>query len=174
LAKASRANGGKREASDSTVATEWRAPTADFSSSLRALQDAVRKACAGQSEWEAKIAAGIRATLDFAALEPAAVHALTIDAQRQTSTFGDRQQEVIAYFAGLLAEVAPTGARHQISSDESIVESIALIVRGHLLSGKADQLPLLAPDIVYLILMPYAGIAAAKHWADPFALVETQ
>lgn len=169
--KASRAHDGKRDASDSTVAPEWRVPKAGFSPSLRALQEAVRKACAGQSEWEAKIAAGIRATLDFAAVEPAAVHALTIDAQRQASTFGDRQQEVIAYFAGLLAEVAPSGARHQTSSDESIVESIALIIRGHLLSGEADQLPLLAPDLVYLILMPYAGIAAAKHWADPVALV---
>ena len=58
MVKASRAHGGKRDASDSTVAPERRAPKADFSSSLCALQGAVRKACAGQSEWEAKIAAG--------------------------------------------------------------------------------------------------------------------
>jgi hypothetical protein len=172
--KASRAHGGERRASGSKVVTEWRAPRADFSPSFRALQDAVRKACAGQSEWQARVAAGIRASLDFAAAEPAAAHALTIDAQRQASTFGDRQREVIAYFAALLAEVAPTGARHPISSDESILESIALIIRGHLLSDKTDQLPLLAPDLVYLVLMPYTGIAAAKHWADPFALLETQ
>jgi hypothetical protein len=169
---ANRVSGERRQASFPAAAIPWRAPTADFLPSFVGLQDAVRKACASHSEWEARVAAGINATLDFAAAEPDAIHALTIDARRQTSSGGNRQDEVIAYFAELLGGVAPAESRHSASSDESIIESIAVIVRGHLLSGTTDQLTKLAPDVIYLILMPYVGIAAAGRWADAFALAE--
>ena len=44
-----------------------------------------------------------------------------------------------------------------------MVASIAMIVRSHLVSGSVSQLPDLAPDLAYMILMPYAGQAGARR-----------
>ena len=65
---------------------------------------------------------------------------------------------MLAYFAERLGAVAPTAARKPISTDESIVESIAVFIRGHLLGGTEAELPATAPDLVYLALMPYLGL----------------
>jgi hypothetical protein len=141
----------------------WRSPTAEFLPSFVALQDAVRTACGRQAEWEAKVAAGIRAALEFAAAEPAAVHALTIDARRRAEEAGDRAEEVVQYFAEMLGSVAPEEKRFPISTDEGAVESIAMVIRGQLLSGTTEALPKLAPELTYLALMPYTGLAEARR-----------
>jgi hypothetical protein len=173
LVKASRAGGDEERRAGGAEATgRWRPPTAGFLPSFVALQDAVRDACTRHAEWEAKIAAGIRAALDFAAADQAAVHALTIDARRQALEDGDREQEVIGYFADLLGAVAPAERRFPISTDEGTVESIAMVVRGHLLAGTAEQLPALAPELIYLALMPYSGLAGARRWTESPALTE--
>jgi hypothetical protein len=144
-----------------------RAPTEDFCRSFEALKGAVRRASARQLEWEAKVVAGVRAALEFAAAAPASAHALTIAARRQNPPGGHREEEVIAYFSALLGEGAPRQSRAPVASEEGLVESIAIVVRGHLLSEATDQLPIRAPDLVYLTLMPYVGIAEARRWAEP-------
>ena len=74
----------------------------DFSASFEALQDAVRSACARHTTWQERVAAGIHASLDFAAARPGAASAVTIDARRSASAGRDCEHEVIAYFAELL------------------------------------------------------------------------
>jgi hypothetical protein len=73
---------------------------------------------------------------------------------------------VIAYFVSLLRHVAPAEMRFPISSAEAIVESIACLVRAHLIAGTAEELPDLTSDIAYLSLMPYVGLESARRWAD--------
>jgi hypothetical protein len=73
---------------------------------------------------------------------------------------------VLAYFAERLSAIAPTAARKPISTDESIVESIAVFIRGYLLGGTETELPATAPDLVYLALMPYLGLEETRRWAE--------
>jgi hypothetical protein len=40
------------------------------------------------------------------------------------------------------------------------------VVRGHLLAGTEDQLPEVAPDLVYLALLPYLGLEGTKRWVE--------
>jgi hypothetical protein len=151
---------------DLSAAARVRATGEDFTASFLQLQDAVRDACTREGEWEARVVAGIRATLEFVAENPARAEALTVRARRSRPPRRDRdpEREVLGYFAGLLGAVAPAERRFPISTDEAIVESIATIVRGHLLGGTADQLPGIAPDLVYLALMPYLGLAETQRW----------
>lgn len=129
-------------------------------------------ACERQGEWEAKVVAGIQTMVEFAAASPTKALALTVEARRPTSDHRIPANEVIAHFAGLLSGLAPGERRAAISTDEAIVEAIALIVRGHLLAGTADQLPEAAPDLVYLALIPYLGLAETRGWAKALALEE--
>jgi hypothetical protein len=146
--------------------SRWRAPAADFSASFSRLCGAVEEACASEGAWEEKVAAGIRSALVFVAADPAAAKALTIDARAEALGDGDRQDEVVAHFAELLRRAAPSEKRFPISTDRGIVESIMTLIRGHILAGTTDELPALVPDVVYLALMPYAGLFQARRLAD--------
>jgi hypothetical protein len=147
-----------------------RQPAADFLSSFVALQGAISSACAKEREWQEKVAVGIRAALEFLAADPPAAHALTIDARRQRlpDGKGGREQEMISYFAGLLTAVAPAKKRYPIATEQGTVEAIAVVARGHLLAGTVDELPSLAPEFVYLALLPYIGLVEARRLTEHF------
>jgi hypothetical protein len=151
-----------------------RADGEDFTASLLQLQDAVRAACTSQPEWQGRVVAGIKAALEFAATEPAKAEALTVRARRPGPGDRDREREVIGFFAGLLDAVAPDEKLFPVSTDEAIVESIAAIVRGHLRGGTAEELPDAAPDLVYLTLMPYLGLAETQRWVAATPSIEVR
>jgi hypothetical protein len=140
------------------------AASGDFSASFELLRKEVRKACARHTQWETRVSAGIQAALEFAAANPGRARALVVDGR------GDRQDEVIEHFTEMLVDVAPPD-RFPISTDRAIVGSIATMVRSHLLADSAGQLPRLAPDLVYLALMPYVGLVGARRGADKAALL---
>lgn len=168
------ADGERRDREDDADRpARWRPPTAEFLPSFIALQGAVSGACGQHDQWQAKIAAGVCAALRFAAEEPSAAHALTIDARRQSLESGDREREVVDYFTTLLGEVAPAEKRFPISTDRGTVESIAMVTRGHLLAGSTDKLPGLSGELVYMALMPYTGLAGARRWAESLDLPAT-
>jgi hypothetical protein len=149
-----------------SAAARVRTRAPDFSASFLALKDVVRNACAAETEWQARIAVGLRAVLEFAASDPAAARALTIQARRGDPKEADRQDQVLAYFAELLSEIAPAETRFAVSTDQGIVDSVATIVRGHLLGRTEDQLPGLAPELVYVALLRYTGFTEARRWAS--------
>lgn len=164
----------QEERPDLTGPARARRGSVEFLPSFVALQEAIAKACAGSTGWEAKVGAGVRAALEFAASHPDAAGALTIHARRAVGEGGDREREVIRYFSRLLGEVTPVEVRHPISTDEGLIESIATTVRGHLVSDSATELPSLAPEFTYLALMPYTGMAGARRWAEDLAGDPTQ
>jgi len=145
-----------------SAAVRRRASGGEFAVSFKRLQEAVGFACERQAEWEAKVVAGIRVVLDFAVANPTAARDLA-DRGKDSS---QRAGEVIAFFSELLGDVAPSERRFAVSTDEAIVESVAVLVRGHLLAGTTDQLPELAPEVIHLALLPYIGSAAARAWAE--------
>jgi len=161
-------NGGRRRGvpvSGESAAAVARRGKARFLPSFAELKDRVGTACDGQGSWEEQVIAGLRAVLEFAATDPQGAHALTVDARRRPSGEVDLEEEVVGYFAGLLRRTVAVERRFSISNEEAVVESIVTIVRGHLQLGTAAELPGLAPDLVYVVLMPYTGIAEARRWA---------
>jgi hypothetical protein len=147
-----------------TDAARIRAGDADFLSSFARLQNAIEAACVGQEPWEAKVASGIRAALDCIAEHPQMARALTIQARGERSRVGERQQEAIVHFGRLLRGVAPKGGR-PISSAVGTIDAIATVVRGSLENGRAQELTSLAPDLIFLALLPYVSVEEAQQWA---------
>jgi len=159
-AQASEARTSRREAAPAPIGRRTQAES--FSVSFDQLQREVREACAREEAWEARVVAGVRAALEFAAAHPGEARALTIEAAAVDAAV-DRQDDVISYFTKLLGEAAPSRKLFPIAADRAMVASIAMIVRSHLVSGSVRQLPDLAPDLAYMILMPYAGPADARR-----------
>lgn len=160
-------NGGRRRRTAAlTAEARARRGSAEFLPSFATLQQKVRDACIAQEEWEAKVVAGIQAALEFAAADPAAAQALTVNARREPS--GERQpdQEVIGYFAQLLADVAPAEKDFPAPAVMATIESIATVIRGHLVAGTTDRLPAAGPDLIYLTLLSRVGSEGLARWVD--------
>jgi hypothetical protein len=153
-----------------TVEEIARRGTAEFGPSFAALKVAVGRACAPEAEWEARVVAGIRSVIGFALDDLAAARALTVCAGALSSDENDLEGDLLAYFEERLKEVAPGEMLFPISSAAGIVETAAILIRGHLLAGTPEKLPALGPELVYLTLMPYLGLGGAKKWAATFKL----
>lgn len=163
---------GRRKRRDFGVTVEEiaRRGTADFGPSFAALKDAVARACSREGRWETRIVAGIGAVVEFALENPAGARALTVCAGAQATDGTDLEGEMLGYFAELLEDVAPDEMLFPISSPEGIVETAALMIRGHLLAGRVERIGELGPELVYLALMPYVGLDNARRWAATFSL----
>src|SRR3954451_19608601 len=112
-----------------SAAARVRGKGEDFAACFAELKGLVGEACDRQLEWEAKVVAAIQSIAGFAAASPAKALALSVEARRPGPDKQILAQEVIAYFAERLGELAPAAKRTPISTDESIVAAIALIVR---------------------------------------------
>ena len=139
----------------------------DFSTSFEQLMDRVREACAGQSEWPARVAAGIRGAVDFCVLNPAAAQVLAVET-RTAEGEGD-YLEMVSGFAEFIDGEVRSGRRSAGPTDEALVGAIAAIVAYHLRSERLDRLEDAVPELVCLALLPYLGFDEAKGWADSTA-----
>jgi hypothetical protein len=146
--------------------------TAEFEPSFTALKNAVNRACARETEWEARVVAGIGAIIEFTLEDLAAARALTVCIGALAPEEIDLERELLAYFGECLEGIAPGEMLFPISSVEGIVETTAILIRGHLLAGTVERLSALGPELVYLILMPYLGLAGARKWATTLSLAD--
>ena len=153
----------KRDPSyDERVSVEPQTET--FEAAIAAIEAEVLVSCAQHAEWPARIAAGIRAALDFAVANPRAARTLMIDSRSGEPEAGNYLQ-MIGRFTQLLGEGAPQEERLPASSDEAVVCAIATIVSYHVRTGTVDRLREGDPDLVFLALLPYVGFAEASRWS---------
>ena len=139
----------------------------EFADSFARLDSAVADGCAADAEWQARFVSGIHAAFAFAAANPAAARALTIEARGATSLDGDDAdyRQLIEHFAEKLSRCAPQDRRLPASTDQGLITSIAAVVSQHLSSDRVDRLDEMASDMAYLALLPYVGFDEAGRWA---------
>jgi hypothetical protein len=134
----------------------------EFASSVDRLEGVVRQACAGEDEWPARVAAGIRATVDFVVDHPQTARTLTLDLR--VEGLERKYIPVIERFSKLLAAETPRSERPKTSTEEALVGGIASVIASHVRSGSLEQLEQQAPDLIYFALLPCLGYDEAKRW----------
>jgi hypothetical protein len=132
---------------------------------LSRLEEVVLRACDAESDWPARIAAGIYAGVDFAVAHPGVVDGLYSDLEDEAGNIA-RYEQIIVRFTGFLQSRAPIDERLPGSTDTALVGGIIGLVGDHLRLGRGDRLVELRPDLVLLVLLPYLGFAEAKSWVD--------
>jgi hypothetical protein len=135
----------------------------DYDASIDELTQVVQSACEAEDSWQAKVASGTSAAIDFATANPRAALALTARGG-ETDHAGDRYRQTVAHFASMLAEVAPRDRRLPASIDEALVAGIASVVADHLRRDRADRVPEIRPDLVQFALLPFVGFDEARQW----------
>jgi hypothetical protein len=144
----------------------------DFASSFERafarLQIEVETACATQADWPAQVAVGIRAALDFAATEPAAARALTVDALTAGTTGRGRYDRMLAHFGERLLpgrELRPEGEHLPEIIEQALTGGLAMLIAHRLEMGTEAELPAIASEAIQFALTPYLGAEEAARIA---------
>lgn len=133
---------------------------------LHELRQALRDSSRRETRWEAKVVAAIKAMLTFCSSEPVRARAMASNAPSPGSGDHSPERTLIAFLARELGTVAPKGSRAPIASDESVIATMAAIVRDRLFSGDRDKVLACAPDLVCLALLPYLEFSQMADWAE--------
>ncbi|HEX3173423.1 MAG TPA: hypothetical protein VHQ43_04290 [Solirubrobacterales bacterium] len=138
-----------------------------FEAAFASFQVRVEEACVGSATWADGMSAAIQATLEFAADEPGAANVLTNEAMAGQEG-GARRERLLSYAGEALA-----GGRRQEGgaadlpklTEHAVAGGIAALIAERLATGRADELPALAPQAIQFALTPYLGAEEAKRIA---------
>lgn len=139
-----------------------------FDSAFAELQVRIEKACNAEFAWPARVAAGVRAALAWAAAEPAAADVLTNKALAAGKEGFARYQRMVAYIGDLLApgrEESSHGERLPEITERAMASGVAMLVAQRLTMGRESELPALAGEAIQFVLTPYLGTAEARRAA---------
>jgi hypothetical protein len=130
------------------------------------IEEAVAAACAGETEWAGRVAAGVNAAVEFAAADPEAALTLT---GRASARWAQGEPEFVAmvdHFADLLSRGAPP-LNPRLPEARTVVARIARQINLEIEAGRAAEVGAIAPDLTFLALMPYLGFAGARRGSEP-------
>ena len=139
---------------------------AAFEASFARFQVRVEAACAGPVDWPLRMAAAIRAALEFAASDPDAANTLTNEALAAGRDGIARRERLLAYAGRALAagrEERSEGAGLPRLTEHALVGGIAALIAERVATGRAAELPALAPEAIQFALTPYLGATEAKR-----------
>lgn len=136
-----------------------------FDSAFAGLQVAILDACGREAEWPDQVAAAIRAGLRFAAADPAAARALTVEALAEGGEGVRRQQRAIDYCAELLRAAVPDDDRRPPLTERLLVGAAFSAAADRVYAGDAEGLAGIAADLVELVLLHYLDAEEATRLA---------
>lgn len=128
----------------------------------------VFRACNAVPEWPAKVKSVIEAALEWAAVEPAQMALLTLDALSSDVRMAEQVLASTDHLAALLSRgraFSEEGPALPELTEKSIIGALTAIVSGRIANREAERLPELGPQLVELALTPYIGAAEAKRAA---------
>lgn len=140
-----------------------------FEAAFDELCQLVDAACAAETGWPNRAAAGIAAALGFAAAKPRAAQVLTSDAFSNGLYGALRYRRMTTHFAAMLeegrTERSDGGAGLPEVTEEALLGGIAEVVAERLRAGREATLTTLSPELIELALMPYLGTDRARRVA---------
>ncbi|MDX6622688.1 MAG: hypothetical protein QOE75_620 [Solirubrobacterales bacterium] len=132
---------------------------------LDELETDVLQACCRESEWPARVAAGVYAGVDFAIARPEIARELATERSLADGSFDDYSR-LVGRLTGFIRVHAPVEARLPAATDEALVAGMVGLVGDHVRIGRLDRLAELRPELVLLTLLPYLGFEEAQSWAN--------
>ena len=130
--------------------------------------DRLGRACDAQATWPLKVKVGIGVALDLAAASPATARFLMLDSLAADPPLVLKAIESRERLAGLLAagrSETALGASLPAGVEKVLIAGLSGVILARLVSGEAEHLPALAPQLVELTLLFYLGPEEAAEVA---------
>jgi AcrR family transcriptional regulator len=126
-------------------------------------------ACAGESEWPAKVAAAIGAAIEFASRAPEEALLLALDAVAADPVLASRVLASNDFLVGLLRngrEQWPPAVALPELTERAMIGATTSLIGSRLICGQVSRLAEIEPQLVQLVLIPYMGVEEARHVAE--------
>lgn len=125
--------------------------------------DAVIANCDAEQPWLERMRVGLATVVELFALDPELARTAIVEVAAAGADARRRHWNAVAKFTEFLAD------GEGVAGDRELPENIALMAAGavsglifdELLTGRAERLPELLPDLLFAMLVPYIGPSAA-------------
>jgi AcrR family transcriptional regulator len=127
--------------------------------------DEVIMSCDGEQDWVERVRIGLTTIVDLCALDPELARTAIVEVSAAGADARQRHWDAISKFTEFLED------GRAVAGDRDLPENIALMAAGavsglifdELLTGRAERLPELLPDLLFALLVPYLGPGAATE-----------
>lgn len=142
---------------------------AAYDLAIERIRECVTTACeaAADEEWPGRVRASTAALLEFLSNDPALASITLVEGLRAGREVYDRYQGALDLFVGYLNEGAPIssnpGGNVPEATGEAVVGGIASLLGRRILSGEAERLNDLFPEILEFVLSAYLGAEQARR-----------
>lgn len=121
--------------------------------------------CDADRDWLERVRTGLGTIVEMFALDPALARTTIVEVAGAGADARRRHWDAITRVTEFLGE------GKELAGDRELPENIALMAAGavsglifdELLTGRAERLPKLLPDLLFALLVPYIGPAAATQ-----------
>jgi AcrR family transcriptional regulator len=121
--------------------------------------------CDGEQTWVERVRVGLSTIVEMFALDPALARTAIVEVAAAGGEARRRHWNAIARFTEFLED------GEELAEGRELPENIALMAAGavsglifdELLTGRAERLPQLLPDLLFALLVPYIGPGAATE-----------
>lgn len=125
----------------------------------------VMERCEGEEDWLDRVRTGLATIVEMFALDPELARTAIVEVAAAGSDARQRHWDAVSRFTEFLED------GDELAGGRELPENIALMAAGavsglifdELLTGRAERLPKLLPDLVFALLVPYIGPAAATE-----------
>jgi AcrR family transcriptional regulator len=121
--------------------------------------------CDGEEDWLERVRTGLRTIVELFALDPELARTAIVEVSAAGADARQRHWNAVSRFTEFLED------GKEAAGDRELPENIALMAAGavsglifdELLTGRAERLPQLLPDLLFALLVPYIGPGAATE-----------
>lgn len=121
--------------------------------------------CDGEEDWLERVRTGLRTIVEMFALDPELARTAIVEVSAAGADARQRHWNAVSRFTEFLED------GKEVAGERELPENIALMAAGavsglifdELLTGRAERLPQLLPDLLFALLVPYIGPGAATE-----------
>jgi len=138
---------------------------AAYDLAVERILDEVIASCDGERPWLERVRVGLATIVDLFALDPELARTAVVEVAAAGADARRRHWDAISRFTEFLED------GEELADGRELPENLALMAAGavsglifdELLTGRAERLPELLPDLLFTLLVPYIGPGAATE-----------
>jgi AcrR family transcriptional regulator len=121
--------------------------------------------CDGQQPWLVRVRTGLATIVELFALDPELARTAIVEVSAAGADARQRHWDAISRFTAFLEEGEDFAAGRQLPDNIALMAAGAVsgLIFDELLTGRAERLPELLPDLLFALLVPYIGPGAATE-----------
>jgi AcrR family transcriptional regulator len=127
--------------------------------------DAVIASCDASQPWLERMRVGLATVVDLFALDPELARTAIVEVAAAGSEARQRHWDAVTRFTEFLAEGEDLAGDRELPTNIGLMAAGAVsgLIFDELLTGRAERLPQLLPDLLFAMLVPYIGPGAATE-----------